>query len=471
MTSEGLRRTNTTHGNHPALNWETTNSWLPVLWAIIAAFGTYFCMYAFRKPFTVSQYSDMTAWGWQYKTCAVVAQVMGYALSKFIGIKVLSELPPNRRAACLIGLILSAELALVLFGVVPAPYNVICLFLNGLPLGMVFGLVLGFLEGRQRTEALAAGLCTSFILADGVTKSAGKALLEAGVHPFWMPATAGAIFLLPLLLFVWMLNRIPHPSAADVSARSQRSPLSSRERRAFFQRYSWGLIPLLLMFLLVTVLRSIRSDFAPDIWKSLGVITTPELFSFSEIWVGLAVTLANGIAILVIDNYRAFRLALATCVIGLVILLVATLGEQMQLVSPFMFMVLLGIGLYLPYVATHTTIFERLIAMTRDKGNLVFLMYLADSVGYLGYVVVMLARNAMQPEADFMTFFRPTCYFVGVASLIAMLFCRLYFARVMRGIASLSPATADLPVQSISPLPQPALREFKTDAERQATFP
>ncbi|MEO8268403.1 MAG: DUF5690 family protein [Aureliella sp.] len=454
MTSKGLRQTNPTMGSDPALIRETTNSWIPVIWAIVAAFGTYFCMYAFRKPFTVSQYTDVTAWGWQYKTIAVVAQVMGYALSKFIGIKVLSELPPQRRAISLIGLIVCAEIALVLFGAIPAPYNILCLFLNGLPLGMVFGLVLGFLEGRQRTEALSAGLCTSFILADGVTKSVGKALLEAGVHPFWMPAAAGAIFLLPLLLFVWMLNRIPQPSAADVTARSQRSPLSSSERRAFFQRYAWGLIPLLVMFLLVTVLRSIRSDFAPDIWKSLGVSTTPELFSFSEIWVGLAVTLANGIAILVIDNYRAFRFALATCVIGLVILLMATWGEQMRVISPFMFMVLLGTGLYLPYVATHTTIFERLIAMTRDKGNLVFLMYLADSVGYLGYVVVMLARNAVQPEADFMTFFRPTCYIVGIVSLTAMLVCQLYFARVMRRIASLSPGIAELPSsdgQSVAP--------------------
>ncbi|MCA9161019.1 MAG: hypothetical protein KDA72_21960, partial [Planctomycetales bacterium] len=95
--------------------------WGPMLWAVTAAFGTYFCMYAFRKPFTVSQYSDVTVWGWQYKTIAVVAQVMGYALSKFIGIKVLSELPQQRRAVSIIGLILWAELALVLFGAIPAP--------------------------------------------------------------------------------------------------------------------------------------------------------------------------------------------------------------------------------------------------------------------------------------------------------------------------------------------------------------
>ena len=105
--------------------------WGPMTWAVIAAFGTYFCMYAFRKPFGVSQFQDVNAWGWHYKTVAVVAQVFGYMLSKFIGIKVLTELAPSRRAASLIGLILLAEFALVLFGMVPAPWNIACLFLNG----------------------------------------------------------------------------------------------------------------------------------------------------------------------------------------------------------------------------------------------------------------------------------------------------------------------------------------------------
>ncbi|QDS87344.1 hypothetical protein EC9_15220 [Rosistilla ulvae] len=408
--------------------WQSAAAWSPMLWGSMAAFGTYFCMYAFRKPFTVIDYDDLTAWGWGYKTVAVAAQVFGYMVSKFLGIKVLSELPTNRRAISIIGLILFAELALIGFGLVPAPYNLICLVLNGLPLGMVFGLVLGFLEGRKQTEALAAILCTSFILSDGVTKSVGKGLLDMGVPGFWMPASAGALFLLPLFGFVWMLRQIPPPSEADIEARSERTPLTSQERRAFFSRYAWGLTPLLVMYLLVTIVRSVRSDFAPQLWESLGVATTPELFSYSELWVGLGVTLANGAAMLVSDNYRGFKLALATCSIGFAILLMSTYGQHVGLISPFLFMVLIGVGLYLPYVATHTTIFERLIAMTRDRGNLVHLMYLADSIGYLGYVGVMLTKNAFQPGGDFMAFFRPTCYAVGLVSLLCMIGCQCYFS-------------------------------------------
>src|SRR5690606_31055796 len=110
--------------------------------------------------------------------------------------------------------------------------------------------------------------------------------------------------------------------------RSARPPLSAEDRRAFFRRYAGGLVPLIAMFLLVTTLRSIRSDFAPEIWRSLGVTTTPALFSYSELWVGLSVTLATGAAVWMRDNYRAFQLALATCVAGLGVLLMATLGQH-----------------------------------------------------------------------------------------------------------------------------------------------
>ena len=67
--------------------------------------------------------------------------------------------------------------------------------------------------------------------------------------------------------------------------------------------------------------------------------------------------------------------------------------QQRGLIDGFPFMVLTGLGLYLPYVIIHTTAFERLLALTREPGTIGFLMYVADAFGYLGYVVVMLGRT------------------------------------------------------------------------------
>ena len=213
--------------------WPTGGFWL-ALWSISAAFGTYFCMYAFRKPFTAASFTDATLWGIGYKTVLVSTQVLGYTVSKFIGIKVVAEMTPPKRAAGIVLLIATAELSLLLFGVVPNPFNFVFMFFNGLSLGMVFGLVIGFLEGRRQTEALAAGLCASFILADGVTKSVGAWLLQRGVSEYWMPSVAGLLFLAPLGIFVWMLGRIPPPSVEDVAERSERMPLNGAERSRRF---------------------------------------------------------------------------------------------------------------------------------------------------------------------------------------------------------------------------------------------
>ena len=398
------------------------------LWCVVAAFGTYFCMYAFRKPFTAAGYQGVVVWGMSYKTVLVTAQVLGYTLSKFLGIKVVAEVQPHRRAALLLGLIAAALVALLLFALTPAPYNLVWLFCNGVPLGIVFGLVLGFLEGRLHTEALAAGLCCSFIVADGVTKSAGAALLRAGVSESWMPFVAGLLFVPPLVFFTWMLTRVPHPSPTDVAARSERAPMGRVERRGFLRRYAPGLTFLVLAYLLITILRSVRADFAPEIWAGLQKTVPPGIFAWSETAVGAAVLVLNGSMVLIRDNRRAFFSALALSVAGVVLVGGTLAALQQGALSPFPFMVLHGIGLYLPYIAVQTTIFERLIAMTRDRANIGFLMYVADAFGYLGYVGVLFARNLLEPAENFLSFFLTLSWVVAGACVVILIPCWRYFA-------------------------------------------
>ncbi len=421
-----------------ALSSPPAHDWWWTAWAVFAAFGAYFCMYGVRKPFTAGTYGDFVVAGFGFKTLLVTSQVAGYTLSKFIGIKIVAEMPPARRALTMLALIGFAELALVLFGIVPRPWNIACLFLNGLPLGMVFGLVLGFLEGRRLTELLTAGLCASFILADGVTKSVGAELLQIGVPEDWMPAAAGAVFLVPFCIFVAMLSRIPPPDIQDVEARSERSVMSANDRWTFLGRYAAGLIPLVLLYLAVTIVRSIRADFAPEIWKGLGDESGSKVFSQSEAIVALIVLAVNGCAVLIADNRRAFFTSLATCGAGIILLAFAVVMQQQ--LGAFAFMVFVGLGLYLPYVAVHTTVFERLIALTRDKGNLGFLMTFADAFGYLGYVAVMLWSNFGPRGGNMLNLLTTACWATIVVSTVCLLFAWQFFAGVQSAVIELKPA-------------------------------
>jgi len=410
-------------------------------WSIVAAFGAYFCMYAFRKPFTAASFSGATVWGLGEKSVLVTAQVLGYTASKWIGIRVIAETPPQRRALGILILISVAEVALLLFGLAPPPLHVLCLFLNGLPLGMVFGLVLGFLEGRRDTEARTAGLCASFILADGVTKSVGTWLLQQGVSERWMPGLAGLIFLPPLLFFVWMLTRIPPPDEKDIALRSQRSTMSRSERVAMLRRHGAGVFLIVLAFLLVTIARSIRADFAPEIWRGLGTTVAPSTFANSEALVAVGVLIVSSLSVVIVDNKRAFFTGIGVAFAGGSLVLASLVGLHLFRLDGFAFMVLLGLGLYLPYVAVHTTIFERLIAMTRDRGNLGFLMYVADAAGYLGYVGLMIGEGFVPAEHDFLRFFSVTCGVVAVLTCASLATSWRYFARSVGALER----RADLP--------------------------
>jgi hypothetical protein len=399
------------------------------VWAVVAAFGAYFSMYLFRKPFTAATFEGMKAFGIDFKTLLVTSQVIGYFLSKLIGIKVVSEMPPHRRAMAVLGLVLAAETALLLFAVVPAPWNILFLFLNGLPLGMVFGLVVAFLEGRRLTELLTAGLCVSFILADGAAKSLGTFLLNSGVSPFWMPFTAGLVGLAPLSLFTWMLSRITPPTAADLQARCERTVMTAADRKSLCARHAVGIGAIILSFVLCTVLRSLRADFAPELWKGLGYLTAPHTFTTSETLVALGVLIVSGLSVLVRDNRKAFFLSLAICFVGFLILLAAIIASRAGALSPMPTMVLFGLGLYLPYVAVHTTVFERMLAMTREKGTLAFLITLADSAGYFGYIGVMIARNIIAPEGRMLTYFQWLAGVSAVVSLASLVVAFQFFAR------------------------------------------
>jgi phosphonate degradation associated HDIG domain protein len=200
------------------------------------------------------------------------------------------------------------------------------------------------------------------------------------------------------------------------------------ERWAFFRRYAPGLILLVLVYLLVTILRSARADFAPEIWAGLQGTVPPTVFAWSETAVAAAVLVVSGAAVLIGDNRRAFFFGMASAFGGAALVGAALLGLQAGSLSPFAFMVLNGIGLYLPYLAVQTTIFERLIAMTRDRGTIGYLMYLADAVGYLGYVGVLLVRNALEPPEDFLAFFLPLSWVVAGGCLVLLIPCWRYFA-------------------------------------------
>lgn len=399
----------------------------------VAAFLAYAGVYALRKPFTAASFSDLSLWGVQYKIALVAAQVAGYALSKCIGIRLIAGMGSERRAVVFLGLTGMALLSLLGLGLSPWPWGVFWMFLNGLPLGLAWGVVFSYLEGRRITDALAAFLCVNFIFSSGFVKTIGQWLmLRHGVGEFWMPFCVGALFLPLLLACLWILEQLPPPTVADVALRSERKPMTRQQQNALFGRYRLGLLLLAAIYLLLTVVRDVRDNFAVELWAELGMGGNPGLLTTAELPIVLCVLLLVAALSALRDSFQALWAIHAAVVFGAVLAMGATLLFRMGHLSPLTWMVSSGTGIFGAYILFNGVIYDRLLAAFQEKGNVGFLIYMADAVGYLGSVAVLLWRNFGEPNTAWVPFYAQLCLVANGAALVLTIGAWAYFAHLKR---------------------------------------
>jgi hypothetical protein len=410
--------------------WRTAAYWTG--YALAAAFATYFCMYAFRKPFAAAQFEGehFAVFGQavELKTAFVISQILGYTLSKFLGIKVCSEVTRRQRPWLLAGLIAAAAVALLLFAVLPRDWKVLAIFLNGLPLGMVWGLVVAYLEGRRTSELLLAGLSCSFIVADGAVKDVGRALLGVGVREEWMPFVTGLLFLPPFLVCAWLLDRIPAPSTADEIARVRREPMDRNRRLAFLRTFLLGLVLLITAYFFITAYRDFRSNFSVELIDALhGEARDRTLFTRIELLVAFGVLGVLALLTLVRNNRRGLLGAFGVILTGLVLLGVGTALLDAGVLDGFWWMVCVGLGAYLAFVPFGSVLFDRLIASTRVAATAVFTIYVAEAIGYTGSIAVQLVKDRLLPDMSRLEFFRGFSYALSLVGSALLVGSCVYF--------------------------------------------
>lgn len=412
--------------------------WVTVLFASLATFFTYSCMYAYRKAFTSGSFVDAPGLAFldkelTFKTIIVISQLFGYTLSKFLGIKIISEASNAKRQQMILLIIGMAWLSLIGFALAPVPYKPIFMFLNGLPLGMVWGLVFSFIEGRRFTEMMGAALCTSFALASGFAKTVGSALVEnLSVSEYWMPFATGAIYFVPLLISVWMLGLIPAPTAEDVAARMERLPMTKAQRREVFRRFAPGLVLLIITYVLLSAFRDYRDNFQKEIFVQMGFTNKPAIFAQTESIVSFGVLAILAMFVFISDNKRAFFTNKWIIAGGLALAGISTLLFTQSLIGPITWMTLTGFATYIAYIPFNAFLFERFIAVFKLTANAGFLIYLADSFGYLGSVAVTLYKDLFSAKINHLEFFINANYILAVVGGIFMILGSVYFMRKLK---------------------------------------
>jgi hypothetical protein len=279
---------------------------------------------------------------------------------------------------------------------------------------------------------MAAVLSISLIFASGFVKTVARMLMSSfHINEFSMPFLTGALFVVPLLLFVFMLELMPPPTAEDVRLRTKRLPMDAAERKSFLQRFLPGIILTLVIYVLLTIMRDVRDSFEVEIWNSMG-IKDNTIYAKIDTIISVAVLIAMSLLILVKKNLKAFSLIHIMIISGCVLIGIGTVLFTFNLISPMVWMTLAGLGLYLGYVPYNAVFFERLLASFHYKGNVGFLIYVADSMGYLGSVSVLLVKELGQPSVSWGVFFKDSVLAVAVIGGICATLSLLYFMRSAR---------------------------------------
>ncbi len=397
--------------------------------AAIVSFLAYTSVYGFRKGFAVCGFEGMAYAGISYKVWLVISQVVGYACSKFYGIRFISELKRFGRGKMILILVGISWTGLLLFAIIPAPWNIACMLINGFPLGMIWGIIFSYIEGRRATDFIGAALSVSFIFSSGFVKTtAGFIRLELGVSEFWIPFVTGLVFALPLILTVYLLEKIPAPTDADIENRSIREPMTADKRKEFVKMFLPGLIASIGIYVFATVFRDIRDNFMADMWKENGYGNQPALFTQTETPVTVMLLILMGSMILVRNNIKALVYTHYIIIAGFLITGCTSILFLQGQITAFWWLTLVGLGLYTAYIPFNCIFFERLIASFKFPGNVGFLIYVADSFGYLGSVGVLITKEVLKIKMQWTSFYSHSVVILSILGIAGAILSLIYFS-------------------------------------------
>jgi hypothetical protein len=418
-----------THASLP----KTRNEKLVALSAALVTFLTYTMVYGFRKGFTICSFEGMQYWGISYKVWLVIIQVLGYASSKFYGIRYIAELQKIGRGKIILLLVGISWTGLLFFALVPAPWNIAFMFINGFPLGMIWGIIFSYVEGRRATDFIGAALSVSFIFSSGFVKTtAGYIQQQFHVSEFWIPFLTGLVFALPLLIAVYFLEKIPAPSEKDLQDRSPREPMAAERRKEFVKMFLPGLIASIGIYVFATMFRDLRDNFMADMLRENGYGMQPAIFTKTELPVTVILLLLMSSMILVRSSIRALVYTHYIIIAGFLITGLSSVLFLEGNMNAIWWLTLTGLGLYTVYIPFNCIFFERLIASFRFPGNVGFLIYVADSFGYIGSVGVLITKEVLKVKLQWTSFYSHGVIALSIAGIGGAILSLIYFGAKYR---------------------------------------
>lgn len=191
----------------------------------------------------------------------------------------------------------------------------------------------------------------------------------------------------------------------------------------------WGIFCMVLMYMLLATMRDFRDNFSVEIWNEIQPSWDKSVFSSTEIISGVVVLFFVGSLSLIRNNIKGFWGTQWLIAFGVLVCGGSTMLFQMHYLSPFWWMLLTGLGLFLAYIPIQVAVFERIIALFKLKANAGFFVYMCDSIGYLGSVALVLYKEFFMQNKSWATVLMRFSYIVTLISIILLIVIALFFNR------------------------------------------
>ena len=284
---------------------------------------------------------------------------------------------------------------------------------------------------------LALILSINFIFSFGVAKSLSRMSIETWKVPeIYTSFVTGLLYIPLLLLAVWMLTKIPPPSAAESESRGERVPLNGQQRKQLFRQFFVGLAAITFINLLLTILRDVKDNYAVEILRVVKPSFKPAIFAQMETIAAVIVLLLLLLLAAFKNHFRSIAAHHVAIGCGLLTILLSAWLLQQRIFDPVFNLVLNTIGVYVCYNTLQCLFLDRFIAAFKIKGNIGFFFYFMDSIGYLGSCFIIVNKEILNARVNWLNYFLAISFILGSLGLISIVISWLYFKRKYRHTVS-----------------------------------
>jgi hypothetical protein len=391
---------------------------------------TYFFTYGISSSIFAGKYNRYSIFG-NMKDAITIAQIIGYTIGKIVIYYNISKIKKECRFKFSILTIICSTIPLIIFGLLPDDSAIVMILLSSIFISFAWGSIIFYVEGKSNNELIYMLIYFGVISGSGVAKTFGDYLINKNINEKWIPAICGVCGMNGYIIFLIILHLYNKNNILD--RHNRQSNISQEQRTQFMKKYKIGLVSTALVYGLLLGYRNYRDYYSLEILHEiLGQNFKSGVYAYSEIIISVSVLFTNGLLFMIKSDRMKFYFMLYQMLIGGIIIGISTIFT----INSYLWIILTGFGLFVGYIPARAMLYDKLMSITHNNFSAVYLIYFADSIGYIFTIIVIIIKK-YSVEISYVDYFVILSYIVAGFSIINMIISIIFFYMKLKFISDI----------------------------------